>query len=206
MPPRVKVCGLRRVADAALAAELGAARLGCVLATDSPRCASREEVRQIRHQVCGLSGPQLVLVLRRSGLDDLPELCESLDTQLVQIHGAGDDELEALRFQGLLPLPVHSVAADAEDLGELPRGEFLLDVGAGGSGTRFDWRLLAPRSPAEAWIAGGITPQNLHALLPYQPFGIDLSSGIELQPGHKDHAALRALFGLLSQHPDSCQT
>ena len=74
---------------------------------------------------------------------------------------------------------------------------FVLDGGAGGAGTAFAWSALAPIAPAHVFVAGGITPANLDRLLPYAPWGIDLSSGIEQQPGRKDHDAMKALFAHL---------
>ncbi len=73
----------------------------------------------------------------------------------------------------------------------------LLDVGGGGSGRCFDWTLLGERAPPATFIAGGIRPDNVRALLKYRPYGIDLASGVESAagvPGEKDEAKLRALF------------
>jgi phosphoribosylanthranilate isomerase len=75
----------------------------------------------------------------------------------------------------------------------------VLDVGDGGSGTPFDWSLLAPRAPSATFIAGGVTPHNVSALLRYRPWGIDLSSGVERVPGEKDHGSLRLLFAAVAE-------
>ena len=81
----------------------------------------------------------------------------------------------------------------------MARSPVLLDVGAGGSGTPFDWRLLGRVAPPRLWIAGGITPANVRALLARAPFGIDVSSGVERAPGIKDARRLRALFAAIEE-------
>jgi phosphoribosylanthranilate isomerase len=75
----------------------------------------------------------------------------------------------------------------------------VLDVAAGGSGRRFDWALLGGRAPYATFIAGGITPDNVGALLRHAPWGIDVSSGVESAPGVKDGGRLKALFASLRQ-------
>jgi phosphoribosylanthranilate isomerase len=77
------------------------------------------------------------------------------------------------------------------------RSPVLLDIGAGGSGTPFDWRLLGRVAPPRLWIAGGITPENVDELLEHDPFGIDVSSGVEVAPGIKDARRLRKLFAAI---------
>lgn len=71
----------------------------------------------------------------------------------------------------------------------------------GGTGKTLDWPTLKAFSPDCPWfLAGGLTPDNvLSALAQLSPDGIDLSSGIELSPGHKDLAKARRLFEQLKQ-------
>ena len=70
----------------------------------------------------------------------------------------------------------------------------LLDVGGGGSGRCFDWNLLGAEAPAFTFVAGGIRPENVESLLDHRPYGIDLSSGVESEPGVKDEGKLHRLF------------
>ena len=58
-------------------------------------------------------------------------------------------------------------------------------------------RRWTPRSDRIQPNAGGLTPENLPALLVHRPFGVDLSSGLESAPGVKDPGRLRDLFALL---------
>jgi phosphoribosylanthranilate isomerase len=76
----------------------------------------------------------------------------------------------------------------------------LLDVGGGGSGRSFDWDLLGTEAPPFTFVAGGIRPENVEALLEHRPYGIDLASGVESEPGVKDEEKLRELFDRIGRH------
>jgi phosphoribosylanthranilate isomerase len=121
----------------------------------------------------------------------------------VQIHGASRAALARVRDAGLVAWKVIPLARGATRLprplrtARVARSPVLLDVGAGGSGTPFYWRLLGRVAPPRLWIAGGITPVNVRALLVRTPFGIDVSSGVERAPGIKDARRLRALFAAI---------
>lgn len=194
----VKICGVRRVEDAVRAAELGARFIGCVLAPDSPRCATLDEVRAIRDAI----DVEVVLVFRRPTVDEVVRACETTDVLRVQPHGGPNEfPIAGIHVHEVVSLPV-----DATELPELPefpearvQDPTILDVGRGGTGTSFDWSLLAPRAPDDVLIAGGITPDNVRELLVFSPFGIDVSSGVESAPGIKDHAALERLFTAVSR-------
>jgi len=209
---RVKICGVRRVEDARLAVELGAEWVGCVRAVDSPRYASLREVAAIRRAVEGRARVVLVGRVRpedegESGAAGEEFVLEAkcVGASAVQIHGASRASLERVRDAGLIAWTVVSIARDATRLpGSLEAARedgapFLLDVGAGGSGTPFDWRLLGDVAPPGTFIAGGITPENVADLLARAPFGIDVSSGIERSPGIKDARRMRQLFAALAE-------
>src|SRR5262249_8631078 len=128
----------------------------------------------------------------------------------VQIHGASRASLARVRDAGLIAWTVVSVARGAtrlprslEDLQSgAPRADrspVLLDVGVGGSGTPFDWRLLGDVAPPGTFIARGITPENVADLLARAPFGIHASSGGERAPGIKDARRMRQLFAALAE-------
>ena len=71
MRPKIKICGVRRVADALLAVDLGATHIGCVLAPDSPRCATLNEARELVAAVG--SSAQVVLVFRNPSVEEVVE-------------------------------------------------------------------------------------------------------------------------------------
>ena len=202
MKVRVKICGVRRAEDAQQAVNLGAEFIGCVLAQDSPRRARLDEVLEIQQSVAGRA--QVVLVFRAAGLGAIQAAVESTGVRRVQPHGADRNTCFQLESSGITVHRVHSLRPGSVVLPELepepsPARPALLDVGAGGSGSVFDWSLLAPRAPFATFIAGGISPENLSGLLPYEPYGIDLSSGVESAPGVKDRDRLCRLFECLEE-------
>jgi phosphoribosylanthranilate isomerase len=66
----------------------------------------------------------------------------------------------------------------------------------GGTGESFDWELLsARRSGVPAIVAGGLRPDNVAAAIATaHPFAVDVASGVEAEPGRKDHALLAGFF------------
>lgn len=197
MSVRVKICGVRRSEDARLAVELGAVFIGCVLADDSPRAASPDQMRAVR-EAAGADA-EVVLVSRGVPVEAICSTADAVGLRRLQPHGATPDELALLERAGYRVHRVYSLPVGG---GELPvfapeptaDRPVLLDVGRGGAGKSFDWSILGERAPANVFIAGGISPQNVRDLLLHRPFGIDVSSGVEQAPGIKDPDLLDHLF------------
>lgn len=203
MTPRVKVCGVRRVEDARLAAALGARWIGVVRAADSPRQATLDEAAAVRGALSG--GVRLVLVYRGESLPQVVREARRIGADAVQLHDASVHVESAARACGLVVLPVVACAAGAARVPEVPAATpdepCVLDAGRGGSGRTLRWELFDGRAPPCTLVAGGITPDNVTALLRHRPFGIDVSSGVEHEPGVKDAGALRRLFAALEEVP-----
>ena len=200
--PLVKVCGLTRVEDAALAAELGADLLGFVFA-DSPRRAEPE--------MAGSLGPTKALkvgvVALEGGATRLPpgvaELLASGKLDAIQFHGEESPEgCAGIAFPYYKALRVGN-PSDLEGLARYRCPRVLIDARVAGQkgGTG---RMVAGELAREAalrgplWLAGGITPENAADLSErLRPELIDLSSGLESEPGKKDEAKMRRLFQVL---------
>lgn len=195
MTPLVKICGVTTVADAELAATAGADLIGCVLAPDSPRHVEATRAREIAAAVA----VPVVLVFRDASCDDILAACSAAGVQRVQLHGSRPPNLATLERHGISVRI--AVAAEDADFERLPAATearpLVLDVGRGGTGRTFDWSLLGDVAPPHTFVAGGITPENVGALLARAPHGIDLSTGVERAPGVKDGARLRALFAAI---------
>jgi phosphoribosylanthranilate isomerase len=90
---------------------------------------------------------------------------------------------------------------DEKSLEEIPNYQtdaYLLDAfspeARGGTGEKFNWDLAiaAQKFGKPIFLAGGLTPENVaEAVKKVQPFGVDVSSGVEISPGKKDHAKIR---------------
>jgi len=74
-----------------------------------------------------------------------------------------------------------------------PADLLLVDAAEPGSGRSFDWSLLDPAPPGvKVVLAGGLTPDNVaDAVRRVGPWGVDVSSGVEVEPGRKDHRKVR---------------
>lgn len=200
---QIKICGLRRPEDARLAVRLGAQWVGIVRAPDSPRSATLQEARRVIAAAREVdSEVRPVLATGRRTRDEVAADAFALGIARVQPHGLSDAGIRSLREAGLI---VHRVVTVRETAGRLPDyvppreedGPLVFDVGGGGSGRAFDWRILGERAPGRAFIAGGLRPENIGRLLPFQPWGVDISSGIESAPGVKDPDRLRLFFDRL---------
>jgi phosphoribosylanthranilate isomerase len=197
MKPLVKICGLKRVRDAELAVSLGASFVGAVRTGGSPRRVSVDEARALFTEVG--SRAERVLVFRDCALDEVLSDARASGSDWVQLYEASDANVRRIEQEGFRVLRVYTVT---EAAGALPGFESepsrerpaLFDVGGGGSGRRFDWSLLGTEAPPFTFVAGGIRPENVEELLEHRPYGIDLSSGVEREPGVKDERKLRDLF------------
>lgn len=202
----VKVCGLTRPSDAALAAELGAAAVGVVFAP-SPRQVGPARAREVLE-----AAPPGVL---RVGVfvDPEPafvtEAVEVCGLQWVQLSGREPptvalDLMEALGgavpgSPGLMKAVHVRGPEDLRAAADYPADAFLLDsppLGGrmGGTGRSFDWTLAGalPWDRRKVVLAGGLTARNLaQAVAVVRPGMVDVSSGVESAPGIKDAARLR---------------
>jgi phosphoribosylanthranilate isomerase len=199
MSVKVKICGVTNVADALAAAEAGADMIGLMFYEQSPRHITLTTAVEISHalspfvlRVGVFVNPQEALVTRAIGECNL---------SLLQFHG--DETSEFCTQFGLMSMKALRVR-DAESLKELANYQtdaFLLDAhsksGLGGTGEKFNWDLAvaAHKFGKPIFLAGGLTPENVaEAVKKVQPFGVDVSSGVESAPGKKDHAKVKTFI------------
>ena len=194
---KIKICGLTRRTDVEASVKRGATHIGFVLAKESPRSVDPSRIPELVEGADRAVSP--VLVWRDLEPQAALDVVEQTGVMTVQVHRFQESDVRFLEQKGVT---VHR-AYDATELTELPAGApdapITLDVGNGGSGRRFDWNRLGTEAPRYAFIAGGITPINLPRLLVHKPYGIDVSSGIESEPGIKDPNKLDQLFDVLQQ-------
>jgi phosphoribosylanthranilate isomerase len=196
----VKICGITRVEDAQAAVLHGAQALGFIFWPGSPRLVTPERVREI---IGALPRPvTMVGVFVNQSAEHIHEVSRQAGLAAVQLHG---DETPA--FAGGMTLPViKSVALGgrAPSVGDWPTEVMLLadardPVRRGGTGMTADWSAAATlASTRRLLLAGGLNPENVAAAMArVQPYGIDVSSGVERSPGVKDHDRLAALFAAI---------
>ncbi len=205
---RVKICGVTDVADAELAAELGAWAVGMVFYEPSPRRCSVEQAQRIAAAL-DRRDVELCGVFVNATFEEIEHHAQGLGLSLIQLHG---DEgptfcVEAARRTGTKAIKAIQIAGagDVRQLGRYHVDFHLADAKArsreakhlrGGTGETFDWELLAGRSSGTPLIlSGGLGAENVgEAVARVRPFAVDSASGTERAPGHKDEAKLRAFF------------
>jgi phosphoribosylanthranilate isomerase len=175
----VKICGMTTPAAVAAALEARADAIGFVFA-ESPR-------RLTPAQAARLAGParaklRCVAVSRHPSQAEVDEILEAFAPDVLQTDLA---DLAALRLPaGLGLLPV--VRAGEALPRTLPR-RLLFEGPSSGRGLASDWKEAARLAHgAQLVLAGGLTAGNVAAAIAaVHPFGVDVSSGVEMQPGVK---------------------
>lgn len=202
---RVKICGLRTVADVATVAAAGAAYAGFVFFPKSPRNLTVEAARVLALAAPeGLAKVALVVDAEDAVLD---AIVEGVPLDMLQLHGHESPErVAAVRARYGLPVMKAVGMADEGDLAALfdyatVADQILVDAkppkGAdlpGGNGLSFDWRLVAQRRWLRPWmLAGGLTAENVaEAVRLTNARQVDVSSGVESAPGVKDAGKIAA--------------
>lgn len=192
MRTRVKVCGLTNLADALVAMAAGADALGFILA-ESPRQLRPDQVKQIITKLPPLAVTVGVFV--DAPADEVKQVRDFCGLDMVQlVGGPGNDAADAMlggprrviRVQGMSGQTV----ADPE---AHPGATLLLDTSVkgmhGGTGKTFDWGLAVEAAKQRPLLlAGGLNPDNVEmAIQTVRPYAVDVSSGLEIEPGRKDH-------------------
>jgi phosphoribosylanthranilate isomerase len=199
---RVKVCGITRPEDAALAVELGAAALGFVFWARSPRAVSVRTVREITETVPAFVSRVGVFV------DESPAavLAMAVDAGLTGVQLHGDEDASGYLDSPLdiiKALPVGEGFTLSAVQGVPPRVTVLLDahdpVRRGGTGRVVEWAVAGAVARIRPIIlSGGLTPDHVRrAVTEVRPYAVDVSSGVESRPGIKDEHKLRAFFAAL---------
>jgi phosphoribosylanthranilate isomerase len=199
MTPFVKICGITRPGDAADAVACGADAVGFVFWPGSPRAVSPEVAAAI-----GRAMPSLVWrvgVFVNQTAAEVRDVVGRASLDVVQLHG--DEAVDAYVGIGArLIKAIHLDDADRLDEATRYPASVTLLVDAtdrerrGGTGRLANWKLAASLAAhRQVLLAGGLTPENAaEAIRQVRPWGIDVSSGVELSPGIKDMVRLRALF------------
>lgn len=199
---KVKICGITNEQDAQVAVEAGADALGFIMYRKSPRFVEAAIVKRI---IDGL--PPFVAAVGVFVNEEAATVRRSMDEcglTLAQLHGdesaaycegLGRPSMKALRFKDR-----GSFLALAEFQGRSNVRAFVLDAFSnqayGGTGQTIDWALAAEAARASrVLLAGGLTPENVgEAIRQVRPYGVDVSSGVEVRPGQKDHAKVQAFI------------
>ena len=203
MKIQVKICGITRPEDGELAEDLGASAVGFVFFKKSPRYINPVRAGEISEKLGPFTARVGVFVDEE--LDTVKAIVETAHLTAVQLHGSEDPEYIKL-LEGLTIIKAIRVAHDFDCKGlELyDVNTFLLDTftsnAYGGTGQTFDWHKANECSKyGRIIIAGGLDASNAsEAVNIAQPWGVDISSGVESSPGIKDADKMREFFNVLN--------
>lgn len=190
---KIKLCGLTRPCDIEAVNELQPDYIGFVFAKKSRRYVSPEKAKELKAMLA--PGIQAVGVFVNEEPEQIAALLEAGTIDVAQLHGQ-ESETEIRRLRELTDHPlIQAFRIDTEQDVERANASaadyVLLDSGAGGTGTVFDWDLLRTiRRPY--FLAGGLDTENLGTVkAKLNPYGVDVSSGIETG-GYKDKEKMTA--------------
>lgn len=188
--PRVKICGITNPEDALQAVAAGADALGFVFYPPSPRAVDPGTVRDITAAL-----PPFVTTVGlfvNSTVTEVLETMAAARLQVVQWHGEWPLDPDGWSGYPLIrAVPVKDESA-LQGLEFSEARAVLLDAWHehlyGGSGVCFDWQLVQQlRITKPLILAGGLNPGNVaKAIRQVRPYGVDVSSGVERDPGRKD--------------------
>ena len=189
----VKICGITSEPDALLAVGLGADAIGFVFAP-SPRQVAAQAVRRIIERV----PPEILTVgvFRNEARTRVVEIVNGIGLRAAQLHG--DESPDDTRWVAeRVPVTIKAFPAGHRNIARLEEygaDVVLVDAESPGSGEVFDWRLAeGVADPARLIVSGGLNPDNVgDAIVHLRPFGVDVSSGVESEPGRKDPRAVQA--------------
>ena len=205
---KVKICGIRALEDALVAAEAGADFIGMVFVPERHRRITPKEAKVIVDGVRNSGGPapRIVGLFADQAIEEVAGIVEFCGLDLVQL--CGKESVEYAGQTGCDVIKVVHVAESAtatDDAGTGAQVKEFSGVGhlvtldryvegiQGGTGVGFDWDVAASLSQAghPFLLAGGLTPGNVSkAITKVHPWGVDVSSGVETN-GKKDHAKIR---------------
>lgn len=208
MTAAVKICGVRTPEAVRAAADKGARYIGLNFYAASPRAVDVLLAWELSKLIP--TGVRSVGVFVDPGLDELERVLSQVPLDMIQLHGReGPDQVAALKER----LPVQVIKAlPVGDAGDIDRAAaydgaadmLLFDAKPppgvqslpGGNALALDWSLFAGRRVALPWLlAGGLTADNVAVAIRVSgALGVDVASGVEDRPGHKDPTLIGAFM------------
>jgi phosphoribosylanthranilate isomerase len=196
---RIKICGTTNLDDALIAVEAGADALGFIFVPNTPRYIHPNQAAKIIENLppfittVGLfvNAEQIEIdtIANDCSLDAIqlhgeepPEFCQTLNRRVVKAFRVKDES----SLSGLHDYHVSAYLLDTYVKGTM-----------GGTGKVFDWNLaVKAKQYGRIILAGGLNPDNIaSAILRVRPYGVDVSSSVEVSPGRKDPAKVKAFIG-----------
>lgn len=192
---KIKICGITNLEDALIAANSGADALGFIFYKESKRYVDPEVVKGVISALPPFITTVGVFV--NQSVDEISEIKDVTGINMAQLHGD-----ETPEFASSLPLEVIKAIrfkdkSDLERVAQYSAQAILFDTYSdteyGGTGRSLDWGILKDLSlPKKIILSGGLNPGNVaEAAKIVKPYAVDVSSGVEAEPGKKDHKKIK---------------
>lgn len=204
---RIKICGIRRIEDALVAANSGADAIGLIFYESSPRAVVLADALAIKAALPPFIASVALFVNPERAL--VEAVVAALQPTVLQFHGDEDPDfcvsfkrpyLKAIRVGGemtqgdLLQCKAKFSSAQALLL------DTLNPVQYGGTGESFDWKVIPADMRKHIVLSGGLNPSNVAAAVSsIRPWAVDVSSGVESIKAVKDHAKIAAFIQQVKQ-------
>jgi len=196
---RIKICGITNHDDAQAAINYGADAVGFIFVKDTPRYIDPQDAAAIMFEL-----PPMTSAIGVVQVDDIDQFCEieqACPCHTFQLHGkepvdlvkqCGPGVIKAFKYEEVTVKSQLDRWAKVAEIDAL-----LIDGSEGGQGQSFDWTKLAPLLEdynKDIIIAGGLDASNVGDVIKAcRPYAVDISTGVESEPGIKDHAKIKAL-------------
>ena len=192
---KVKICGMTNLKDVKVAVDSGVDAVGFIFYKKSPRSVTMQAVRKIVLELPPFVDSVGVFVNETA--EQINKIADRCNLDRVQLHGNESPTFcKKIRRRVIKAIRVKDIQS-LKKLSDYPVSSFLLDTFSedqyGGTGRVFDWNLAYPaKKYGPIILAGGLTPNNVRqAIQRIQPYGVDVCSGVESQPGIKDHKKMQ---------------
>ena len=192
---KVKICSMTNLKDVKVAVDGGVDAVGFIFYKKSPRSVTMQAVRKIVLELPPFVDSVGVFVNETA--EQINKIADRCNLDRVQLHGNESPTFcKKIRRRVIKAIRVKDIQS-LKKLSDYPVSSFLLDTFSedqyGGTGRVFDWNLAYPaKKYGPIILAGGLTPNNVRqAIQRIQPYGVDVCSGVESQPGIKDHKKMQ---------------
>ena len=194
----IKICGIMKPEDSEAAIGAGADLVGFIFVPGTPRALDPAAAGWIRE----ITGVEKVGVFLDSPLDEVEHVRDLLGLDWIQLHGDEPDSFLDVLGEKVIRRVKVETEVDWDRVAHLSKRCLpLFDPGAG-DGKAWAWKTLAERPAGIHFgLAGGLTPDSVaDAVRTVRPHLVDVSSGVEAEPGIKDHAKIRDFIDAVKAH------
>lgn len=201
----IKICGITRIEDARSAVDAGANALGFIFYPPSPRYIDPDHAQAIIKVL-----PPFVTtvgVFVNQGPEEVARFLDKAQVNLLQLHGDEDPELcrsydhpyiKSLRVKAVEEAGLAAQYPDARGI----LLDTLVSEVYGGSGEAFAWQRLPSSVTQPVILAGGLNADNVSkAIRLVRPYGVDVSTGVEIAKGIKDEAKITEFVAAVRSQP-----